>query len=91
VTETIPSVDSLEDLKKERSSRVIAAETGCHGGAGAGARSCIGDHYAMLEATLGLASLVRRRRFTSLDPDFPLALPFTMTAGGPILARVETR
>lgn len=58
---------------------------------GAGARSCIGDHYAMLEATLGLASLVRRRRVTSLDPDFPLALPFTMTAGGPILARVETR
>ena len=58
---------------------------------GAGARSCIGDHYAMLEATLGLASLVRRRRVTSLDPDFPLALPFTMTAGGPILARVEMR
>ena len=58
---------------------------------GAGARSCIGDHFAMLEATLGLASLVRRRRVTSLAPDFPLALPFTMTAGGPILARVETR
>jgi len=35
---------------------------------GAGARSCIGDHFAMLEATLGLASLVRRRRVTSLDP-----------------------
>jgi hypothetical protein len=45
----------------------------------------------MLEATLGLASLVRRRRITSLDPDFPLALPFTMTAGGPIPVRVETR
>ena len=58
---------------------------------GAGARSCIGDHFAMLEATLGLASLVRRRRVTSLDADFPLALPFTMTAGGPILARAETR
>lgn len=58
---------------------------------GAGPRSCIGDHFAMLEATLGLASLVRRRRITSLDPDFPLALPFTMTAGGPIPVRVETR
>jgi cytochrome P450 len=58
---------------------------------GAGARSCIGDHFAMLEATLGLASLVRRRRVTSIDPGFPLALPFTMTAGGPIPARVETR
>ena len=58
---------------------------------GAGARSCIGDHFAMLEATLGLACLVRRRRVTSLDPAFPLALPFTMTAGGPIPARVEAR
>jgi len=58
---------------------------------GAGARSCIGDHFAMLEATLGLASLVRRRRVTSLDPVFPLAFPFTMTAGGPIPARVATR
>ncbi len=58
---------------------------------GAGARSCIGDHFAMLEATLGLASIVRRRRVTSLDPSFPLALPFTMTADGPILARVERR
>ena len=58
---------------------------------GAGARSCIGDHFAMLEATLGLASLIRCRRLTSLEPDFPLALPFTMTAGGPIPARVEKR
>ena len=58
---------------------------------GAGARSCIGDHFAMLEATLGLASVVRRRSVTSLDPRFPLALPFTMTAGAPIPARVETR
>jgi cytochrome P450 len=58
---------------------------------GAGARSCIGDHFAIQEATLGLASLLRRRLVTSLDPVFPLALPFTMTAGGPIPARVETR
>jgi cytochrome P450 len=58
---------------------------------GAGARSCMGDHFAMLEATLGLASVVRRRRVISLDPGFPLALPFTMTAGGPIPARVDTR
>ncbi|GAB7005050.1 cytochrome P450 [Nocardioides sp. AN3] len=58
---------------------------------GAGSRSCIGDHFAMLEATLGLASVVRRHRVTSLDPDFPLALPFTMTAGGPIPVRVDKR
>jgi cytochrome P450 len=58
---------------------------------GAGPRSCIADHFAMLEATLGLATLVRAARFESVEPDFPLALPFTMTAAGPIPARVRSR
>jgi cytochrome P450 len=58
---------------------------------GGGPRSCIGDHFAMLEAVLGLASVVRSAEIVSLDEDFPLALPFTMTAGGPIRARVRTR
>ena len=58
---------------------------------GAGPRSCIADHFAMLEATLGLATMVRAARFESLDADFPLALPFTMTAAGPIPARVRSR
>ncbi len=58
---------------------------------GAGPRSCIGDHFAMLEATLGLATVVRGLEIEALEPDFPLALPFTMTAGGPIPARVRRR
>jgi cytochrome P450 len=58
---------------------------------GGGPRSCIGDHFAMLEAILGLATLVRAVECTSLDADFPLALPFTMTAGGPIRARAVAR
>lgn len=58
---------------------------------GAGPRSCIGDHFAMLEATLGLASLIRRRQVTSLDLDFPLAVPFTMTAARPIPAKIQLR
>jgi cytochrome P450 len=58
---------------------------------GAGPRSCIGDHFAMLEATLGLATIVRAVRIESLEPRFPLAVPFTMTAGGPIPARVTVR
>lgn len=58
---------------------------------GAGPRSCIGDHFAMLEATLGLATLVRAARVESLEPEFPLAVPFTMTAGGPIPAVVTAR
>ncbi len=57
---------------------------------GAGPRSCIGDHFAMLEATLGLATIIRAARIEALDDDFPLALPFTMTADGPIRARVTS-
>ena len=58
---------------------------------GGGPRSCIGDHFAMLEATLGLATIVRAVEITSLDAEFPLAVPFTMVAGGPIRARVRRR
>ncbi|MFL6108883.1 MAG: cytochrome P450 [Marmoricola sp.] len=58
---------------------------------GAGPRSCIGDHFAMLEATLGLATIIRATRVESVDDTFPLALPFTMTADGPIRARVAAR
>ena len=58
---------------------------------GGGPRSCIGDHFAMLEATLGLATIIRSIEITSTESDFPLALPFTMTAGGPIPAIVRAR
>lgn len=58
---------------------------------GGGPRSCIGDHFAMLEATLALATIVRRVDICSLEDDFPLAVPFTMVAGGPIWARVRPR
>lgn len=58
---------------------------------GGGPRSCIGDHFAMLEATLALGTIVRRVRLTSLEDDFPLAVPFTMVPGGPIPASVALR
>jgi cytochrome P450 len=58
---------------------------------GAGPRSCIGDHFAMLEAALALATLVRRAEICSLEDEFPLAAPFTMVAGGPIRALVRRR
>lgn len=58
---------------------------------GGGPRSCIGDHFAMLEATLALATIVGRVEITSLEDDFPLAVPFTMVAGGPIRARIARR
>ena len=58
---------------------------------GGGPRSCIGDHFAMLEATLALATIVRRVEVEAVDGEFPVALPFTMVADGPIMARVHLR
>jgi cytochrome P450 len=58
---------------------------------GAGPRSCIGDHFAMLEASLALATIIRRTEIHSLRTDFPLAVPFTTVAAEPIPARVRRR
>ncbi|HTF11266.1 MAG TPA: cytochrome P450, partial [Asanoa sp.] len=56
-----------------------------------GARSCIGEHFARLETTLALATIVRSIKIRSLGHDFPVEVPFTTVAKGPILARVEPR
>lgn len=58
---------------------------------GGGPRSCIGDHFAMLEATLALATVIRTIEIRSLQNDFPLAVPFTTVAAAPIQAHVRTR
>jgi cytochrome P450 len=56
-----------------------------------GARSCIGEHFAMLETTLALATILRATRLRSLDSDFPVDVPFTTVAKGPIWARIDAR
>ena len=58
---------------------------------GAGPRSCIGDHFAMLEATLALATIIRRTEIQSVSEEFPMIVPFTTVAAEPILARTRIR
>jgi cytochrome P450 len=57
----------------------------------AGPRSCIGEHFAMLETTLAMATIVRALEIRSVDEDFPVAVPFTTVADGPIRASVRPR
>ena len=52
-------------------------------------RSCIDDHFAMLEATLDLITFIENAELNSLDDELPLGAPFTMMAGGPICARIR--
>jgi cytochrome P450 len=56
-----------------------------------GARPCIGEHFARLETTLALATIIRSTEVRSVSADFPVEVPFTTVAKGPILARVSPR
>ena len=58
---------------------------------GGGPRACIADHFAMLEATLALATILRRIKIDSVNSDFPTITPLTMIAAAPIRARAELR
>jgi len=56
-----------------------------------GPRSCIGEHFALLETTLALATIVSAVEIRSLDADFPVEVPYTTVAKGPIPVRVSAR
>jgi hypothetical protein len=45
----------------------------------------------MLEATLALATILRRTKILSLNSDFPTITPLTMIPAAPIRARVGLR
>ncbi|OBG14718.1 cytochrome P450 [Mycolicibacterium celeriflavum] len=56
-----------------------------------GGRPCIGEHFARLETTLALATIVRAMEIRSVDGTFECEVPFTTVAKGPIRARVRPR
>jgi cytochrome P450 len=56
-----------------------------------GPRSCIGEHFAILETTLALGTIIASTRLRSRDADFPVEVPYTTVAKGPIRARVTAR
>lgn len=56
-----------------------------------GGRPCIGEHFARLETTLALATIIRAMDVRSVDDDFLCEVPFTTIAKGPIRARTAPR
>jgi len=55
---------------------------------GGGSRSCIGNHFALLEATLALAVLLQDWRFTARVQDVPLTLGITLRPAIPVMTEV---
>jgi cytochrome P450 len=53
---------------------------------GGGPRSCIGDHFALLEATLALAVILRRWRLTTDGAQVPMRRGITQRAAAPVRA-----
>jgi cytochrome P450 len=56
-----------------------------------GPRSCIGEHFAIRETTLALATIVSAVEIRSLDDEFPVEVPYTTVAKGPIRAHLAVR
>lgn len=58
---------------------------------GAGQRRCLGDHFAIQEATLALAGILRRVEIQSMRDDFPTIAPLTVIPAAPVPALVRRR
>lgn len=58
---------------------------------GGGPRSCIGEHFALLEATVLLRALLGRYRVTCADQPLELAPMITLRPTGPVRATLTTR
>lgn len=58
---------------------------------GGGPRGCIGEHFALLEATVLLQALLAHVRVRSLHAAIPLRALVTLRPAGPVLVRLRPR
>jgi cytochrome P450 len=58
---------------------------------GGGPRSCIGEHFALLEGTILLRTLLSRHRIESLDDHLPLSPMITLRPAAPVRAHLTPR
>lgn len=58
---------------------------------GGGPRSCVGEHFAMLEATVLLAALLRSRRIIALRAALPVTPHITLRPVGAVPVRFDRR
>jgi cytochrome P450 len=58
---------------------------------GGGKRVCIGEHFAMLEMSIVVASVVQRMRVEALRPEIPITAHITLRPRGGVPVRVVPR
>jgi cytochrome P450 len=58
---------------------------------GGGPRSCVGEHFAMLEGVIALATLLRDREVRAIKPTMPVTARITVRPAGPVPAILTRR
>jgi cytochrome P450 len=58
---------------------------------GGGPRSCIGQHFSMLESVIALATVLQAYQLDAVDTDVPLSVGITLKATGPVRCRLSPR
>jgi cytochrome P450 len=58
---------------------------------GGGPRSCIGQHFSMLESVIALAVVLRAYELVAVDTEVPLTQGITLRAAGPARCRLRAR
>jgi cytochrome P450 len=58
---------------------------------GGGPRSCIGQHFSMLELVIALAVVLRAYELDAVDTEVPLTQGITLRAAGPVRCRLRAR